>query len=229
MRRGRRTARVLRAGALVSTLLALGTVAGATTLCADRRGKVSVRDVCKRHETAIAPQDVGLVGPRGADGQAGPPGAPGMVPLQVIDAAGHPFGIMLSFDGTDVTTVVQVPGVDIPLQFVIFAGGQFELQLDQDTIFYAAAGCTGMPFLAGGGSIVPVGVVIGTRGYFSRMPQTQQSVGSREYLATNCGAGTPTARGTCCASFSGTISASPAETFDPTVLGVTFPFSVVPR
>ncbi|HLK10846.1 MAG TPA: hypothetical protein VKW76_05660 [Candidatus Binatia bacterium] len=226
------TSRVGRLLALAA-LGALATgVAEATTLCASRAGLVSIRDACKRREHAIAPQDVGLVGGQGPAGLAGAPGAPGMIPYQLVDADGHAFGTLLSFDGATAQAIFQPPGVGVPLVFEV-AYGQWSVPLEQQTIFYAAAGCVGTPLIVTNGSTAsPQALVIGTRGYFSQVAPSFETPASEEFVPStpgDCGADVPTGRGTCCASTSNMRFTSPAQTFDATALGVSLPFTVVPR
>jgi hypothetical protein len=221
----------MRGGRIVTVAaLALAcTSAHATTLCANRAGKVSVREGCRRRETAVAPADVGLVGPKGDQGPAGAPGPAGMVPYRLIDAAGRPLGTVASYDSFHVQTVLEIPGVDVPLQFKIVEG-QFFLEFGiEDAVYYADAACSGTPLITEGGSIVPLARIVGTRGYFSKVPEALQEVTSQEFVASDCGMATPTGRGTCCRSLSSMRYVSPGETFDPAVLGATPPFTLVPR
>ena len=102
-------------------------------LCAGKRGVVSLRDACRRKETALAldpgsrgPQgDAGPVGGTGPAGTPGTPGAPGTAgatgpagadqnpPLRIVDDRGTEVGavVRLEGDGCDAGTVV-LRGID---------------------------------------------------------------------------------------------------------------------
>src|SRR6476659_10934979 len=70
-------------GVFLLALVAFGAgLADATTLCAALRGKVTVREGCKRREKTITPLEGGVVGATGAQGAMGLQGPPGMVPYQ---------------------------------------------------------------------------------------------------------------------------------------------------
>jgi hypothetical protein len=216
-----------RSTALAALALLVAGPALATTLCAKRSGRVVVRPACKPRETAVPAPDAGLLGAPGPQGAAGATGPVGMVPFDLEDATGKPFGTVLSFDSVRVVTVVRVPGVDVPLQFVVL-DGQFVNEGAIDAR-YGAANCAGPPFLIEGGSVVPVAHVIGTVVYFARTAPTTHALASQEFVATDCGAGTPTARGTCCRNATLSPLGAPAETFPVAALGVTPPFTLVPR
>ncbi len=205
--------------------------ADAVVLCAKKSGKVVVRDdACKSRETAVLPGAIAVVGPAGPQGATGVAGPPGIAPQEVIDATGRHFGTLLRWEGVRAQVTTTVPGVDVPLQFVI-RNGQFYNETG-NLAWYDAAGCTGAAFINDSGGLVPLAHALGTRVYFSRTAVTERATQSQEYVPStpgNCGSGTNTGRQTCCSETSGMVIASPAETFDVSVLGVTPPFSVVPR
>ncbi len=207
--------------------------AEAVTLCAKRSGRLVTREACKKRETAAIPGAITIVGPTGPQGAAGPAGAAAIIPHEVVDATGKQFGTLLSWQGGRAQVIATVPDVDVPLQFNIEEGDFFNLPA-QESVLYPAAGCSGAPFIRDAGGLVPMALVFGTRAYFSRTLLSQQAVASREFRPStpgDCGVGaTDTGRQTCCtdvATFMDDLS--PAETFEVSVLGVTPPFTVVPR
>jgi hypothetical protein len=205
----------------------------AAVLCAKKSGKVLVRaDVCKSRETAVLPGGaIAVVGPAGPQGATGVAGPPGIAPQEVIDATGKQFGTLLRWDGIRAQVTTTVSGVDVPLQFTI-AGGKFFSEFAQSAVYYAAPGCTGAAFIGDSGGLVPLAHVVGTRAYFSRTAVTERAAQSQENEPStpgDCGSGTDTGRQTCCFVAPSGVIASPAETFDASVLGVTPPFSLVPR
>ena len=205
--------------------------ADAVVLCAKKSGEVVVRESCKKRETAVLPGAIAVVGPTGPQGPTGAVGPPGMLPYEVVDATGRQFGTLIYRDGLRAQVTTAVSGVDVPLQFIIVEG-QFYNEGQQNAVFYDAAGCTGAPSIPDAGGIVPHAHVLGTRAYFSRAQTTLRSIQSQEFVPStpgSCGASTDTGRQTCCFDTTGMVNASPAETFDPSVLGVTPPFSVVAR
>ncbi len=213
------------------TLLALlaGVPADAVVVCAKRSGRLLTREACKKRETAALPGAIALVGPAGPQGPTGATGAVGMLPFEVIDATGKQFGTLLTWLGRDAQVVTVVPGIDAPMQFVIsISDGAFAIP--PDPLWYEQAGCVGAPLFYDGGGIVPLGSVFGTRVYFSRTLPTLHMVQSYEYVPEpDCGTGSPTERQTCCLDDSTTALVSRVESFDVGILGVTPPFSVVPR
>src|SRR5262245_39843824 len=89
---------------LLRLAIALSVVAGTlvpdargAVLCRKRSGRVVIADACGRKETALAPGDVGLVGPTGTPGGTGAPGDRGVVPYAFIDPTGHQVGIIQTF------------------------------------------------------------------------------------------------------------------------------------
>src|SRR5262245_5236653 len=69
--------------------------ADASVLCKTRRGALRVRDECKRREETIDTTKIealGLRGPTGSMGPAGPPGGG----LHVVDANGSDVGVVTS-------------------------------------------------------------------------------------------------------------------------------------
>lgn len=59
---------------LVAITLLVGTPARALVLCQKKSGAVFVRETCKRKETALSPDALGLRGPAGPPGATGDPG-----------------------------------------------------------------------------------------------------------------------------------------------------------
>ena len=220
---------VLRISVLITASLLSS--ADAVVLCAKKSGKVVAREACKSRETTVLPGGVALVGPAGSQGATGAAGPTAQLPQEVVDSTGRQFGTLLRWDGFFAQVVAAVPGIDVPLQFTI-AAGKFRNESPQDLIHYDQPGCTGNAFISDAGGLVPVAHVHGPRAYFSRTVTSVRTVTSREFTPTtpgNCGSSTPTGRETCCFEQTGPANASPAESFETSVLGVTPPFSVVPR
>jgi len=213
------------------TLLAFlaGVPADAVVVCAKKSGRLLTREACKKRETAVLPGAIALVGPAGPQGPAGPTGAVGMLPYEVIDATGKQFGSLLTWLGSEAQVVTAVQGVDVPLQFIVDTlNGTFRISFEP--LWYEQPGCVGAPLYADAGGIVSLGSVFGTRVYFSRTRPTEHTVKSYEYVPEpDCGTGTPTDRQSCCLDSDTTAIVSPVESFDVSILGVTPPFSVVPR
>ena len=216
--------------ALAGVLLAAPAIA--VTLCAKKSGKIVVRDdACKKRERAAVPGAVTIVGPTGGEGPQGPPGVPGVLPQEVVDSTGEQFGTLLAWEGVRAQVIATVSGVDVPLQFNIEQGDFFN-QASQGNVFWDADGCSGTPFIRDAGGLVPMAHVFGPRTYFSRTVTSLTSVSSLEFEPTtpgDCGSSTDTGRQTCCVNSMGAQLVSPAEVFDTSTLGVTPPFSVVPR
>ena len=93
-------------------LMALASPGSADVLCKARNGVVVVRSACKRKETQLVPDALGLRGPQGAKGDPGPLG-PG---LTVHDANGALVGALLGdavfrvIDGRPTTLAVGKSG-----------------------------------------------------------------------------------------------------------------------
>jgi hypothetical protein len=220
---------VLRISILITASLLSS--ADAVVLCAKKSGKVVARDACRSRETTVLPGGVALVGPAGSQGATGAAGPAAQLPQEVVDSTGKQFGTLLDWNGFFAQVIASVPGIDVPLQFIIVAG-KFNNPSPQDLIYYDQSGCTGNAFISDAGGLVPVAHVHGPRGYFSRTVTSVRTVTSREFTPMtpgNCGSSTPTGRETCCFEQTGPANASPAESFETGVLGVTPPFSVVTR
>ena len=220
---------VLRISILITASLLSS--ADAVVLCAKKSGKVVARGACKSRETTVLPGGVELVGPAGSQGANGAAGPTAQLPQEVVDSTGKQFGTLLQWDGSFAQVVAAVQGIDVPLQFVI-VGDKFNNPSPQDLIYYDQSGCTGNAFVSDAGGLVPVAHVHGPRAYFSRTVTSVRTVTSREFTPLtpgNCVSSTPTGRETCCFEQTGPVNASPAESFDTSLLGVTPPFSVVTR
>jgi hypothetical protein len=205
--------------------------ADAVVLCAKKSGKVVARDACRSRETTVLPGGVAIVGPAGAQGVTGSQGPSGQLPQEVVDATGKQFGTLLQWDGFRARVTASVPNVDVPLQFTIVEG-RFRIEDGQSVIFHDEPGCTGNALIADAGGLVPVAHVFGPRAYFSRAATSIRPFKSQEFSPTtpgDCGSSNPTDRETCCFDQTSMANASPAESFATSVLGVTPPFSVVPR
>jgi hypothetical protein len=153
-----------------------------------------------------------------------------MLPYEVVDATGKQFGSLLSWLGLlDAQVVTAVQGIDVPMQFTVDSrNGTF--RVPPEPLWWDQPGCVGAPLYADAGGPVSLGVVFGTRFYLSRTASTEHTVESYEYVPEpDCGTGTPTERQSCCIDESTTAIVSPVEGFDVSILGVTLPFSVVPR
>ncbi|HXJ34508.1 MAG TPA: hypothetical protein VMS22_10805 [Candidatus Eisenbacteria bacterium] len=87
---------------LMVALQALVTSSGAAVLCQRRSGAIFVRDACRKRESSVDPNSLGLVG---AKGDQGPNGAPGQA---------RAYGCSnVSADGTLVTACADRPSTNI--------------------------------------------------------------------------------------------------------------------
>ncbi|HXJ36069.1 MAG TPA: hypothetical protein VMS22_18715 [Candidatus Eisenbacteria bacterium] len=217
-----------RAFLLVATVALAGVAlrdARGDVLCVKRSGQVVERTACRKRERAIDETAVGLVGPAGADGIAGPTGSPGGHPYRLVDAQGHPFGLVLGFDTARVRVEVTLPD-GTPVQFVVSVEGGF--LADVPDVYYEEPGCTGTPFVYGSVGLVPPVIVVGTVGYYATAaPDVIEHKSLESPSPGSCSSGSvATSRGTCCTDFSGSAAGSPAKTIEISTLGVTLPFMV---
>ena len=205
--------------------------ANALVVCAKKSGRLIAREACKKRETAALPGAVALVGPVGPQGATGGTGPVAILPYEVVDVNGKQFGSLIQWvGGGEAQVVTAVQGVDVPLQFIV-DDSNATFYIPPEPLWYEQPGCVGAPLYADGEFLVPLGRVFGTRFYVSRTAPTDHAVESYEYVPEpDCSSGdTATERQTCCTNTSTTAVVAPVEGFDVSVLGVTPPFSVVPR
>jgi len=223
-----RPSRPILAVLATALVLAFASHAAAVVLCRKRSGRVVVADAtCGRRQTAITAQELGFVGPPGADGTNGGPGDPGVVPYRVVDAMGSPVGIVQSVLVFRTQVVLVHPAIPIPIQFEVIDGRIAPSELG-DVLRYASADCTGTPFIRDGGSPLPRARLIGDTLYYATGQPTPQAFASMEMESDPC-AGTPTSRGTCCLVQAASIPGSAATGLLLTTLGIVEPFTVEAR
>jgi hypothetical protein len=201
--------------------------ARALVVCRTKSDAVSVRDACRKKETAVALADVGLPG---AQGTPGAPGATGRAALDLLDAQGtevgpvvyaesDPFG---NVPGPYVFAVVQKPA----LGGAALLSAGFEGQAVGE-VFYAAADCAGAA-LAAGKTFIPVLQVIGDTVFRPVADAGATSVASTETGDQSMGCTSITARGGCCRTIPPGVRSDLSTTTTFTPLGFTPPFHVGP-
>jgi hypothetical protein len=132
---------------LVAALLlaVLGSQADALVLCTTRKGAVVAAERCRKREAPLDVRDLGVVvrvGPAGADGPAGAPGAPVERPFRVVDATGKTACRALALFGTNVQCVLSPGPAAAPVQLLVRQNGT---DATAPNVYYDAPACEGTP------------------------------------------------------------------------------------
>ena len=211
----------------ILAVVSVATETHALVVCRSRSGAVSVRDACRKKETALALADFGLPGAQGA---AGTTGAAGRAALYLVDAQGAEAGPVV-YANSDPFSNVYGPYV-IALVQKAELGGAALLQVGFEgqvvgQVFYTASDCAGAA-LGPGKAFIPVLQVIGSTVFRPGADVGPTSITSIESGDQTLGCTSITARGGCCRNVAPGIHSDLAATTVFTPLGYTPPFHVAP-
>jgi hypothetical protein len=212
--------------ALMLTLVAAS--AFGTTLCRGKRGVVSVRDVCRKRETAIPLDALGVAGIPGAPG---PQGAAGPAPVHLVDATGVDVGPVLRVSATasnnQVTSPVLFTHPSLPGPVLLAVTGDGRIG---GVVYYASTDCTG-PAYSDLQGWLPILQGVQSTVYVPGAPLPGMlHAGSFEYSdPQNDITGCPvrTAQGSCCYPFDTMRSVLTTTATSLAALGLTPPFTAV--
>ncbi len=170
--------------AVTASLLAMPVHAG--VLCRGKQQRVFARVACKASERVVEL-------PKGA---TGPSGAPGAIPVRVVDATGTQVGLFAEPGRADSSTVVVFEAGPRLFRLVVseagFGGGQ---------LYHLTSDCSDPPLVfANYVSFVRNAVVLGGTAYFADDPITQLSAMGLQTAPgpMGCGADPTLANGNCC-------------------------------
>jgi hypothetical protein len=214
--------------AAVALVALAATSASAVTLCRSKRGPVNAREACKKSETPLTPEALGVVAPTGARGAQGAAGVPNVV---LVDAAGIEVGPVLSVSATAsnnqvaISTVFSHPTLPGPMLVAVTGDGRVGLYVS-----YESTDCTGEAFTEFSGWL-PILSGVQDTVYVPGPPLPNKlHVQSIEYSdpmnsLTDCPV--VTARGSCCAPSSSMQTVFTTTTRAVSDLGLTPPFHAV--
>lgn len=204
--------------------------ASGVTLCRSKRGPINVREVCRKRETPLSVDALGVVGVPGPSGSQGPTGTSAVV---LVDATGVEIGPVLSGSATGSNNQVCFaalfthPSLPGPTLLAVTGDGRIG-----SVVSYESTDCTGaayveltgwLPILHGVQDII----------YVPGAPLAGElHVQSVEYSdpqnpLTLCPV--VTARGSCCVAIDSFRSVLTTTTTSYAALGLTPPFSVVTK
>ena len=215
--------------ALVLVTLAATSVPG-ITLCRSKRGPVNVREVCRKRETPLTVEALGVVGVPGPSGSQGPTGTPAVV---LVDAVGVEVGPLLTGSGTGsnnqvcFTALFRHPSLSGPMLLAVTGDGRIG-----NYVSYGTTDCTGPAFIELTGWL-PILHGVQDTIYIPGAPLAGDlNVRSIEYsdpqnTLTSCPV--VTARGSCCLATNSLRSVLTTTTTSYAALGLTPPFAVVTK
>jgi hypothetical protein len=207
-------------------ILLAASVGDAKVFCQRKSSEVVVREACRKRETLLSPEALGIVGAPGAQGASGPRGEDGGAPFKVVDANGKTMGVFTTF--IQPAVLVGLPGLD---QFIrVFVGPDGYVNVESfPQIYYESSDCTGTGYKSNSYEYgpVPEAIVAGAAAFYETGPTTTITAASFEQTCTSDPPNTP--RGSCCSTISTTRIAAPTAAVPLATLGFTPPFRLVPR
>ena len=211
---------------LAATIVGSAPASAGAAACVGRKGKLVLRDTCKRSERLL---DATTLNPVGATGATGAAGEPGPFPLRIVDDAGLEIGPVQQFDFATALVLVSHATLPSPVQFAVGPAGFRNIGDDQFyTVLYAEAGCAGQPYLSDDAGAYAH--VEGTAAY--RVSGGPASVAILSYETDSfvtCPPADSTDRGTCCIASPSAEDAVAAVRVPLIDLGFVPPFRAVPR
>ncbi len=221
-------------------LLAIGSDAPAAVLCKKKSGVIAVRDACKRKETRLDPDALGLRGSKGDAGQQGAigsPGTPGATGPQgpgfvVKDANGTFVGLVMSTDcsGTCAAIVSRHFTEGVVATFRVNTGG---VDISSGTVLFDSTDCSGTPLLDSASDVLPrlvasdlfVSDTLSLTAYYPTYPGSAHQIHSKLQFGyqASCVGGVFTPPDRCCLAADEPHTAAAAGTLDWTSV-----FSLVP-
>ncbi|HXJ36068.1 MAG TPA: hypothetical protein VMS22_18710 [Candidatus Eisenbacteria bacterium] len=213
---------------------ALSSSASGAALCEKKKGQLLVRDACRKREHPVDTSAFGAAGPRGTMGDPGPAGDPGQFPLRLVDSNGVEVGKIVNFYSVAALVEVTAASLPTPLMLQVYPSG-FGSSLDQ--LAYESADCSGVAYIESfylpPMGLAPLAPVWGLAAYYATGSARSITTGSYEYTleGSSCPVGlSPTGRGTCCGTSSGTVSGQvPTARVPLSVFGLVPPFHAVVR
>lgn len=213
---------------LLVTLLA--TSASAVTLCRGKRGPVNVREACKKAETPLTVDALGVTAPPGASGGQGATGSPAVF---LVDATGVEVGPVLDVSATGSNNQVSVSVLfrhaSLPGPALLAVTGDGRIG---NVVYYESTDCTGAAYIELEGWLPILHGVQDTVYIPGPATPGELLVQSLEYSdPQNSSTGCPvvTARGSCCAPINSMRRLLTTTTTTLGALGLTTPFRAVTR
>ncbi|HEV7732802.1 MAG TPA: hypothetical protein VGR62_11595 [Candidatus Binatia bacterium] len=215
--------------ALVLVTLA-ATSASGVVLCRSKRGPINVREVCRKRETPLSVDALGVTGVPGPSGAQGPIGTAAAV---LVDANGVEVGPLLSGSATGSNNQVcfaalfSHPSLAGPVLLAVTGDGRIG-----NIVSYESTDCTGTAYVEFTGWLPILHGVQDTIYVPGESVPGTVHLQSFEYSDpqnTTTGCPVVTARGSCCATIDSVRSVLTTTTTSYTALGLTPPFRAVTK